>query len=67
MQYPDASYLGRPVGEQLLSHFARRDAVRHATPLLPFRFADLLARLRPRNTRHNAQHNAQHNARRNPA
>jgi hypothetical protein len=46
MQYPDASYFDRPVGEQLLSHFARRDAVRHATPLLPFRFIDLLALFR---------------------
>jgi len=46
MKYPDASYFGRPVGEQLLSHFARRDAVRHATPLLPFRLIDLLALFR---------------------
>lgn len=46
MNYPDASYLDRPVGEQLRRHFARRDAVRHATPLLPFRFADLLALFR---------------------
>lgn len=46
MKYPDASYFGRPVGEQLLSHFARRDAVRHATPLLPFRLADLVALFR---------------------
>lgn len=51
MKYPDASYLGRPVGEQLLSHFARRDAVRHATPLLPFRFADLLAFFRSGSSR----------------
>ncbi len=51
MNYPDASYLGRPVGEQLLSHFARRDTVRHATPLLPFRFADLLALFRSTPTR----------------
>lgn len=54
MQYPDASYLRRPVGEQLLSHFARRDAVRHATPLLPFRMADLLALFRSRTPRGNA-------------
>ncbi|WP_197497597.1 hypothetical protein [Cupriavidus sp. D384] len=52
MNYPDASYFDRPVGEQLLSHFARRDAVRHATPLLPLRFADLLARFRGNATRH---------------
>jgi len=54
MTYPDASYLGRPVGEQLLSHFARRDTIRHATPLLPFRFADLLALLRGTTSRHKA-------------
>nr|WP_315597549.1 hypothetical protein [uncultured Cupriavidus sp.] len=46
MNYPDASYFDRPVGEQLRSHFARRAIVRQATPLLPFRFADLLALLR---------------------
>lgn len=46
MNYPDASYFSRPVGEQLLSHFARRDAIRHATPLLPFRFTDLFALFR---------------------
>ena len=51
MNYPDASYFDRPVGERLLSHFARRDAVRHATPLLPFRFADLLALFHSRPTR----------------
>lgn len=54
MNYPDASYLDRPVGEQLLSHFARRDAVRHATPLLPFRFASLLALFRGNGSRHKA-------------
>ena len=54
MNYPDASYLDRPVGEQLLSHFARRDAVRHASPLLPLRFADLLALLRGNASRHKA-------------
>ena len=46
MNYPDASYFDRPVGEQLLTHFARRDAIRRATPLLPFRFADLVALFR---------------------
>ena len=35
MQYPEASYLNRPVGAQLLRHYAHRDAVRRATPLLP--------------------------------
>ncbi|MFC4483966.1 MULTISPECIES: hypothetical protein [Cupriavidus] len=54
MQYPDASYLGRPVGEQLRKHFARRDAVRHATPLLPVRLADLFALFRSGTTRGNA-------------
>lgn len=54
MQYPDASYLGRPVGEQLRKHFARRNAVRHATPLLPVRLADLFALFRSGTTRGNA-------------
>ena len=30
------TYLAKPVGQQLLVHYARRDAVRHAGPLLPF-------------------------------
>ncbi|CAG2145391.1 hypothetical protein [Cupriavidus plantarum] len=38
--YPEAAYYHRPVGAQLLRHYARRDAVRHATPLLPS-FADI--------------------------
>jgi hypothetical protein len=54
MNYPEASYFDRPVGEQLLSHFARRDAIRHATPLLPFRFADLFALFRSTTARRNA-------------
>ncbi|MFJ5381247.1 hypothetical protein ACIPID_06220 [Cupriavidus sp. CER94] len=54
MNYPDASYLDRPVGEQLLSHFARRDAVRHASPLLPLRLADLLALFRGNASHHKA-------------
>jgi len=37
-----ASYLDTPVGEQLLRHYASRDAVRHATPLIPLRAADVL-------------------------
>ncbi|MFX5494156.1 hypothetical protein ABTD62_20675 [Acinetobacter baumannii] len=37
-----ASYLETPVGQQLLRHYAPRDAVRHATPLIPLRAADLL-------------------------
>lgn len=41
-----------PIGQQLLVHYARRDAVRHATPLFPSSWAELLApfrnaRLRP--------------------
>ena len=40
------------IGQQLLAHYARRDAVRHATPLLPSSWAELFApfrsaRLRP--------------------
>lgn len=35
MQSPEQRYLSQPVGQQLLRHFAARDAVRHATPLLP--------------------------------
>ncbi|WP_202126864.1 hypothetical protein [Cupriavidus sp. SW-Y-13] len=54
MNYPEASYFDRPVGEQLLSHFARRDAIRHATPLLPFRFADLVALFRGTSDRRKA-------------
>ncbi|WP_172966158.1 hypothetical protein [Cupriavidus pauculus] len=42
MHHPEASYLERPVGAQLLSHYARRDAVRHATPLVPLRLADVI-------------------------
>jgi hypothetical protein len=41
MNYPDARYHGTPVGEQLLEHYARRDSVRHATPLVPLRWTDL--------------------------
>ncbi|MCD9122719.1 hypothetical protein [Cupriavidus sp. UGS-1] len=37
-----ASYLKTPVGQQLLRHYAARDAVRHATPLIPLRIADVL-------------------------
>ena len=45
MQYPDShpyfQYRNTPVGEQLLRHYAARDAVRHSTPLLPIRLADI--------------------------
>lgn len=34
-------YLSQPVGQQLLRHFAARDAVRHATPLVPLRLRDI--------------------------
>ncbi len=41
-----------PIGQQLLAHYAARDAVRHATPLFPSSWAECLApfrnaRLRP--------------------
>lgn len=29
-----------PIGQQLLAHYARRDAVRHATPLFPSSWAE---------------------------
>lgn len=35
-----------PIGQQLLTHYARRDAVRHATPLFPSSWAELLAPFR---------------------
>lgn len=35
-----------PIGQQLLSHYARRDAVRHATPLFPSSWAELFAPFR---------------------
>lgn len=35
-----------PIGQQLLTHFARRDAVRHATPLFPSSWAECLAPFR---------------------
>lgn len=35
-----------PIGQQLLAHYARRDAVRHATPLLPSSWAECLAPFR---------------------
>lgn len=41
MQSPEQRYLSQPVGQQLLHHFATRDAVRHATPLLPLRVRDI--------------------------
>ncbi|KRA03171.1 hypothetical protein [Achromobacter sp. Root565] len=34
------------IGQQLLTHYARRDAVRHATPLFPSSWAELLAPFR---------------------
>jgi hypothetical protein len=41
-----------PIGQQLLAHYAGRDAVRHATPLFPSSWSECLApfrnaRLRP--------------------
>lgn len=41
MQSPVNRYLDRPVGQQLLPYYARRDAIRHATPLLPIGLADI--------------------------
>ncbi|AGW94483.1 hypothetical protein [Cupriavidus sp. DF5525] len=41
MQSPEQCYLSQSVGQQLLRHFAARDAVRHATPLLPLRLRDI--------------------------
>lgn len=45
MNYPDShpyfAYRGATIGEQLLRHYSQRDAVRHATPLIPLRWADL--------------------------
>lgn len=35
-----------PIGQQLLAHYARRDAVRHATPLLPSSWSELFAPFR---------------------
>ncbi|HCW17467.1 hypothetical protein [Achromobacter sp.] len=35
-----------PIGQQLLTHYARRDAVRHATPLFPSSWAELFAPFR---------------------
>ena len=35
-------YYREPVGKQLLHHMVNRDAVRHATPLLPFSFSELV-------------------------
>lgn len=42
MTHPDARYFDTPVGAQLLKHYATRDAVRHATPLIPLRHADVV-------------------------
>lgn len=41
MQSPEQRYLSQSVGQQLLHHFAARNAVRHATPLLPLRLRDV--------------------------
>ena len=35
-----------PIGQQLLTHYARRDTVRHATPLFPASWAELFAPFR---------------------
>jgi hypothetical protein len=41
MDYPTPAYFRQSVGEQLLAHYAQRDAVRHCTPLLPVRWPGL--------------------------
>lgn len=41
MLSPEQRYLSQPVGQQLLRHFATRDAVRHASPLMPLRLRDI--------------------------
>ncbi len=41
MDYPTPAYFRQSVGEQLLAHYAKRDAVRHRTPLLPVRWPSL--------------------------
>lgn len=41
MLSPEQRYLSQPVGQQLLRHFAARDAVRHASPLMPLRLRDI--------------------------
>ncbi|TWG86025.1 hypothetical protein L602_002200000800 [Cupriavidus gilardii J11] len=46
MNYPDShpyfAYRGATIGEQLLRHYAARDEVRHATPLIPLRWSDVV-------------------------
>ncbi|MDF3839387.1 hypothetical protein P3W85_41585 [Cupriavidus basilensis] len=46
MDYPAPSYFRQSVGEQLLTHYAQRDAVRRSTPLLPVQWAGLRALFR---------------------
>jgi hypothetical protein len=46
MSQPSSQYLATPVGAQLLEHYARRDAVRHAAPLVPLRRVDVAQFLR---------------------
>ncbi|CAG2150530.1 hypothetical protein LMG26411_03772 [Cupriavidus numazuensis] len=41
MKSPEQRYLSQPVGQQLLRYYAARDAVRHATPLVPLRLRDI--------------------------
>lgn len=58
MHQVDAKYLRTPVGQQLLEHYAGRDAVRHATPLLPLRLADVTGFARALFGRRSAGHRA---------
>ncbi|CAG9187418.1 hypothetical protein LMG23994_06863 [Cupriavidus pinatubonensis] len=41
MKSPEQRYLSQPVGQQLLRYYAARDAVRHATPLVPLKLRDI--------------------------
>lgn len=43
MNYSNEAYYRDPIGKQLLRHMANRNAVRHATPLLPFSFSELVS------------------------
>jgi|GEM_PF-2537072 len=58
MRNIDPSYFEKRVGEQLLQHYAQRDAVRHATPLFSFK------KFRPNagGQDHSASHKTAHSA-----
>ncbi|GAA5234943.1 hypothetical protein [Verticiella sediminum] len=50
----DKTYFDQRVGEQLLTHFARRNEVRRTTPLFPFNLFDAM-----RSEKHPAQAGAE--------